>query len=308
MNQQLLCEPSALSTASLMHAIVQLARAASIEINTPDAKHLDASRAFLAPGKTIYVSHLPKQSWKQTEAACLAVRAAGFEPVPHMPVRLIPDAETLDRILADLTRAAQIEQVLLIAGDYPQAIGQYSTVKEVLRSGLLQSHGLTRVSIAGHPEGHPKVALDEIRRAESEKATLAAQSGLKVTFVTQFCFEHKPFLEWVGGLRSQGIQARVVVGLAGPAKLATLLRFAVRCGAGPSIRALGAHPSALMKLIGDHGPDSVLRGLAQARSSRESDFSGIHLFCFGGFLRTCEWLHAVANGQFVLNDSGGFNV
>ena len=63
-----------------------------------------------------------------------------------------------------------------------------------------------------------------------------------------------------------------------------------------------------MHLIGEHGPEHVVRGLAQARGSGEADFSGIHLFCFGGYLRTCEWLHRVANGRFRLNGHGGFDV
>jgi methylenetetrahydrofolate reductase (NADPH) len=112
----------------------------------------------------------------------------------------------------------------------------------------------------------------------------------------------------VGELRSQGVRARIVGGLAGPAGLATLFRFAMRCGAGPSVRALGARPTSLMKLIGDRGPEDVVRGLAEARSSGESDFTGIHMFCFGGFLRTCEWLNNVANGRFKLNDKAGFTV
>jgi methylenetetrahydrofolate reductase (NADPH) len=296
------------SDAWVVEAIVQLAREASIEINVDDVRHVGASQALLAPGTKVYVSHLPKQTWRQTEATCRAVRAAGFLPVPHLPVRLIPDADTFDSTLGRLVEGAQVEEVLLIAGDYAQAVGPYSAVADLLASGALEKHGLRRVSLAGHPEGHPKVALEELRRAEREKVVQATQAGLDVTLVTQFFFEHAPFLEWVDELRSQGVRARMVAGLAGPAGLATLLKFAVRCGVGPSVRALSSRPSSFMHLIGDHGPEHVVRGLAQARSSGEADFSGIHLFCFGGYLRTCEWLHRVAHGRFTLNGQGGFDV
>ncbi len=73
-------------------------------------------------------------------------------------------------------------------------------------------------------------------------------------------------------------------------------------------RALGARPSAFTKLIGDHGPQNVMRDLAAAHSKGASGFAGIHLFCFGGYLRTCEWLNRLANGQFSLNRSGGFDL
>jgi methylenetetrahydrofolate reductase (NADPH) len=192
--------------------------------------------------------------------------------------------------------------VLLIAGDYPHASGPYAAVVDVLRTGKLGEHGLTRVSLAGHPEGHPKVPLTEIRRAEREKAELALALGLETTLLTQFFFEAQPFLDWAKQLRSDVPGVRLVGGLSGPASIATLFRYAVRCGVGPSIRALGARPTSLVKLIGDHGPEHVMRDLASA--TRPGVFDGVHFFCFGGFLRTCDWLHRVADGRFELTAKG----
>jgi methylenetetrahydrofolate reductase (NADPH) len=283
-----------LSKPPLAHTIARLAREASIEVHVQDAVHLQASQSLLAPGKKLYVSYLPKQTWQDTAAMCRAVTLAGFEPVPHVPVRLIADAETLDRILDNFVRNARVQEILLIAGDYARPLGRYSSVAEVLNSGALAKHGLTRVSIGGHPEGHPVVALDEIRRAEREKVRLATVAHLEVTFVTQFFFESAPFLEWVRELSAHRVRARIVAGLAGPASLATLFRFARRCGVGPSVRALGARPASLLQLVGDHGPDRVVSELAQSLCDGEADFSGIHLFSFGGFLRTCEWLKGTA--------------
>jgi methylenetetrahydrofolate reductase (NADPH) len=288
--------------------IAQLAYEASIEINVHDIGHLEASRGLLPAGKAVYVSYLPKQQWSETEAACRAVRAAGFRPVPHVPVRLLPDAATADRVLGGFVDTAQVDEVLLISGDYPQAVGPYAEVLQVLNSGVLQRHGLKRVSVAGHPEGHPKVPLTDIRRAELDKARMARQAGLELTLLTQFFFEQAPFLDWVRELRSAGVQARVVGGLAGPTKLRTLIKFAVRCGAGASMRVLTSRPAAFTKLLGDHGPESVLNALAQARCEATSDFAGVHLFCFGGFVRTCRWLQAIADGRFVLDDADGFRV
>jgi len=293
--------------APVSEAITQLAREASIEINVHDLKDLEASRDCLPKGKKIYVSFLPKQAWQESEHACRALRQAGFEPVPHVPVRLLDSEHTFDRLLANLTQDAQVREILLIAGDYPQAVGPFTCVADALQSGLLGKHGLRRVSIAGHPEGHPQAPLEEIRRAEREKAAIAAELGLEASFVTQFFFESAPFLKWTAELRASGVQARIVSGLAGPARITTLFKFATRCGIGPSIRALGARPTSIMKLIGDHGPQKIMRTLAEARSTGATDFNGIHLFCFGGYLRTCKWLHGVANGRFTLNDTGGFD-
>src|SRR5262249_12093755 len=150
---------------------------------------------------------LPKQTWQESEYACRALRQAGFEPIPHVPVRLLDSKHTFDRLLANLTQDAQVREILLIAGDYPQAVGPFARVAGVLQSGRLGKHGLRRVSIAGHPEGHPQVPLGEIRRAEREKAALAAELGLEATFVTQFFFEPVPFMQWTAELRASGVQA-----------------------------------------------------------------------------------------------------
>jgi methylenetetrahydrofolate reductase (NADPH) len=297
-------QPESRGASRQLQTIVQLARDASIELNVQDLKDLDASRAFLSHGKRVYISHLPKQRWDDTWVACQKVHAAGFDPIPHIPVRLIESEAALDRIL-EHTVCAQVKELLLISGDYPNPAGPYSTVADVLRAGKLHQHGLKRVSFAGHPEGHPTVPIEEIRRSELEKAALAEQVGIEMTFVTQFFFEAAPFLRWASDLRVQEVgRARLVAGLSGPAGVATLLKFARRCGVGPSIRALVARPSAFAKLIGEHGPEEVVRDLASAYAADASTFSGLHFFCFGGYLRTCEWLNKVAAGRILLSEHG----
>lgn len=287
--------------------IARLAHEATIELNYQDLKNLESSRRFLAPGKRIYVSFLPKQTWAQTEEACRAVRAAGFDPVPHLPVRLLESARQLSDILRGLVREARINELLLIAGDYDQACGPFRCVADVLRSGALTEHGLQCVSLAGHPEGHPKVALDTIWRAQLEKIELAERAGIRARLVTQMFFDALPFIDWARELRNSGVGCPIVAGVTGPARVTTLFKFALRCGVGPSIRALGARPTSLLNIIGDHGPQVVMRSLAEARIAQASDFAGLHFFCFGGYLRTSEWLYQVAESGVTLNDSGGFD-
>jgi methylenetetrahydrofolate reductase (NADPH) len=278
---------------------VRLAHDASVELNVQDVPHLADSRAFLAGGTRIYISHLPKQSFERTLEACSAVRAAGFEPIPHVPVRLLATREELCRFI-DEASARSVRELLLISGDYAHAVGPYSAVTDVLKAIDLRARGIERISIGGHPEGHAKVCSSDIRQAELDKARIAGGQGLQTTFVTQFFFEAKPFLEWAGTLRSSGANAAIRAGLAGPAKLSTLLRFAARCGVGPSIRALGTRPGTFAKLLGEHGPEHLLTELAQSASEWPEAFQGLHMFCFGGYLRTCRWLHALASGQFKL--------
>lgn len=284
--------------ASVLRVIVELARDASIEINVPEIKHLASARSILGSGRKMYVSHLPKQSWAETIAATQAIRDAGFDPVPHVPVRLLANGEEADEIIGALS--AYAHEVLLISGDYGEPRGPFSSVIELLRTGVLVRHGVSRLSFAGHPEGHPRVALEKIRDAEIEKDRWARESGVAATILTQFFFESAPFTEWVDELRTAGTQSRIVAGVAGPASIAKLVRFAVRCGVGRSLRALGAGPNVMTRLLDEHGPETLLAELARSRMDSPTAFDGIHLFGFGGFVRTCEWLRRMTNGEFVL--------
>jgi methylenetetrahydrofolate reductase (NADH) len=298
--------PRAAVDAQVIAQIVRLASAASVEVNVQDAKHLADSRNVLAAGTRVYVSHLPGQTWDATRDMCMAVRANGFEPVPHVPVRLVESQQAFDRILGELASSSRPRELLLIAGDYPGTAGPYDAVAQALESGALERHEFSKVSVAGHPEGHPRVDAAEIRRSEDEKPRIAARHGLTARFVTQFLFEPEPFVDWAGALRAQGIEAELICGLAGPAKITTLFRYAMRCGVGPSIRALGARPSSVMGLIGDHGPERMLRHLAEAHVSGRCRVDGVHLFGFGGYLRTARWIRNVASGSIRLQDHGGF--
>lgn len=277
-----------------MGSVALFARRASIEINVHELEDLAAGAALLPAGAKIYVSHLPKQAWADTIAACAAVRDAGFEPVPHVPVRLLSDRAAVDRLFATLLAEAHIAEVLLISGDHAQSRGAYSAVLELLQTGVVQAHGLKRISFAGHPEGHPAVSLHDIRKAEADKALWAQTAGVAASFVTQFCFESEPFVSWANDAKSRGMQARLVAGVAGPASIAKLVRFAMQCGVGRSIRALSARPGVMSRLMEEQGPERLLNELVHA----QAPLDGIHLFGFGGFLRTCRWLRRAVAGDF----------
>ena len=108
--------------------LVSLAQTASLEANVHDAHHLEECRELVSPGTRMYVSHLPKQRWEHTCSTIAAVRAAGYMPVPHIPIRLIESTQVLHHLLDRLVTQAQIKEVLLIAGDYPHSIGPYTSV------------------------------------------------------------------------------------------------------------------------------------------------------------------------------------
>jgi methylenetetrahydrofolate reductase (NADPH) len=279
-----------------------------VEITWHDSSRLKACHPFLARGALAYVSFVPGQTWRETISACVAARAAGLDPVPHIPARELSSVEALDNLLTQLTSRAGVRRVLLVGGDRSVPAGPFAQSLDVLRSGMLARNGIREVAVAAHPEGHPRIAEAELRRAEREKIAYAAQQGIELTFVTQFFFDAVPFLSWVREMRAQDVRVRIVAGLAGPASLATLFKYALRCGVGPSIRALGTRPSALAGLIGDRGPESVVRAIARSAAEPGIEPVGIHLYSFGGLARTCAWIDAVAHGRFELDEEKGFIV
>jgi methylenetetrahydrofolate reductase (NADPH) len=282
-------EPEESRESSVARRRARLAREASVEISSVAFHELDAARELLRPGQRIYVSHLPGQSWSRTFEICARLARTGLDPVPHVPVRLLRRMQDLDDVLRNAADAG-VREPLLISGDFAKASGPFSNVLDVLRTGRLQAHGFERVSLAGHPEDHPAVAPEVMRAAQIEKWRQAASMGMQVTFVTQFFFESRPFMEWARDLRAAGVQARLCAGIAGPVGVARLIRLATQCGVGASMRALTSRGGATLKLLGDHDPDALLRDLAAESETSPGLMDGLHLFSFGGFARTAAWL------------------
>ena len=289
-------------------AISDLCRRVSVEMTVHDVAKLPECVSLLPPGTPVYVSHLPNQQWQATIDTASALRTSGLEPVPHIPVRKLASQHELEQLLGQLSARAQVRQVLLIAGDVKEAHGPFPSTLEVIESGLLGKHGITRLSVAGHPEGNAAISENELRSTEERKGQLARQLHLELTFVTQFSFESEPIVAWAGQMRVRDIFGKIDIGLAGPARLTTLLSYGLRCGVGPSIRALGARGGAFTKLIGERGPEKVVRQLARATLSGELVIDGIHLYSFGGLIRTCRWVRAVHDGRFELDAESGFDV
>jgi len=191
----------------------------------------------------------------------------------------------------------------VIAGDSDRASGPFDSSLALLETGLFQHHGVVRIGVAGYPEGHPKIAATALETALAAKKSLARRLGLDLQVVTQFCFESEPVLVCAAQMRGHGLPVRV--GLSGPASLPRLLRFAMLCGIGNSVRALKARPQAITRLLVEAGPEAVVRDIA-----RRSDppIAGVHFFSFGGLIRTARWLRAVREGRFELTGDGGFRV
>jgi len=262
---------------------------ASVEISS-HGRQLPELRDHFAPGIDVTITFLPGDNYRHNVETATALRHAGFNPVPHIAAREMVSQPMLDDFLARLNGEAAVTRILLIAGDVAAAKGPFKSALDVGTSGLIEAHGIKRLSVAGHPEGHPFLDQDHALKVLAAWRDWGRRTNVEVDVVTQFCFESLPILQWIAALNNAGIDLPVIVGLAGPATPATLTKFALRCGVGNSIRALRSQIGRFGRLLIDTGPDDVVRGLRFAPAVATAPIAGFHLFPFGGLRKAGEWL------------------
>jgi methylenetetrahydrofolate reductase (NADPH) len=262
---------------------------ASVEISSRGHQLSDLRDNF-ASGIDVTITFLPGDNYRHNIETAAALRGAGFNPVPHIAAREMGSQPTLDDFLARLRREADVTRILLIAGDVAAARGPFKSTLDVCASGLIEAHGFARVSVAGHPEGHPFLDLAAALKVLAAWRDWGRRTNIGVDVVTQFCFESAPILQWIGELTKADIDLPVIVGLAGPATPATLTKFALRCGVGNSMRALRGQIGRFGRLLTDTGPDDVVKGLRLAPAEATAPIAGFHLFPFGGLRKAGEWL------------------
>jgi len=286
---------------------VTFMRAASIEITPSEQKHLPALRDVLAPGTSVYVSHVPSATLAQVVGTALAVQDAGFQATPHIVARRISYPETLRTALADLS-AHGVEQVLLVAGDTEHAAGEFESTLDVLASGLLEKSGVKRIGVAGYPEGQRGLGPTLLWNALKAKQAFADRTGLPVFIVTQFGFNGNALRNWEPELARNDIRLPILAGIAGPAPLSKLIKFAMRCGIGASLRTVMRNLSAVSGIAElAITPEQHLMRLM--RLSGSTRVVAPHFFSFGGALETADWISRVVSGAFVIEpDELGFRI
>jgi methylenetetrahydrofolate reductase (NADPH) len=213
--------------------------------------------------------------------------------MPHVGARHLESATQLQR-LADCLKDVGVDRILIIGGDRTQPAGPYDSSLAVMQTGVFQKAGISRMVVGGFPEGNPHISEKLLNEALEAKVSFARVEGLQLSIVTQFCFKAEPVIEWVRGVRARGVDIPIRVGLAGPASLLTLIRYAVRCGIGNSLRVLTENPS-FAKILVERGPEPIIRGLAASLAEgdgRPPGIAGLHFYIFGGFKKTMDWIDA----------------
>lgn len=289
----------ATSEEGLKERIMHFVRGASLEITPSDEQRLPNLAALLPPGTAVYVTHTPNATLDQVVKTALAAQQAGFTATPHIVARRINYPHTLRIALARL-RAGGVDQILLVAGDAPRASGEFNSTLDILASGILDHSGLSRIAVAGHPEGHRIVGGSLLWEALKTKQAFAERTGIKINIVTQFGFNADAIAEWERELVRKGISIPFNVGIAGPTPLSKLIRFAMLCGIGASLRTVMRNLSALGSFSElATTPDQHVMRLMQLPATTR--VVAPHFFSFGGALDTARWIKQVSAGAFEID-------
>jgi len=298
----------------LSAAVIKLASSFSIETTPATAVKVKKSFAsILRPGTTVNVTFLPGSDISDTISCCKRLHEEGMNPVPHLAARSIRDAAHLEDYVSSVVSEAKVEEVLIIAGGVSDSgAGAFTESLQIANSGMLQRYGIKRVGFGAHPEGSPDISPAELSRALLEKNAWAERhrdDGIECYLETQFGFDPDAILKWEREVRQAGNKLPIHLGVAGPTKLTSLIKFASASGVGNSIRVLTRQSSNILKLATQsHAPDSLITGLAKGIVADPACLiQKLHYYTFGGFGATAKWAYKVADGQFKLEpDSNSF--
>lgn len=279
----------------IMHKLPDISAASIIpaSIEASPAQVLGASDlAGLFPqGVRVYLTDTGAASQERLVDAAGHLRDLGYEPVPHLAARRIPSRTGFEEQVRRLAGEAGVTDVLVVGGGVDRPAGPFASSMDMLSSGIFDRCGIRQIAIAGHPEGSPDFNDDTAMAALRLKRDFAERSDAAMRIVTQFGFDPARFIAWAEGLKASGIDLPVHIGVSGPAKITTLLKYAALCGVGNSIAYLKKNALSLTTLAKGHSPESIVGPIERHwQANPQGPIRQIHVFPFGGLQNSADWL------------------
>ena len=271
----------------------------SIEVMPRTAEKVENFGDILPKGTRVYIAHIEGTPIEDMVATAKRIASEGFDVMPHFPARIIKDEATLQDWINRYQGEANVKQALLLAGGVTNPHGDFHSSMQLMETGLFDKAGFERLHVAGHPEGNKDIDPDGSTKLVDEalqwKQKFSERTDAKMALATQFAFEAKPIIEWANSVKAAGVDLPIHIGIAGPAKLQTLIKFAIACGVGPSLKVLQKRAMDVTKLLLPYEPTDVLTELA-AHKAANPDFNitHVHFFPLGGIKTNATW--AINNG------------
>lgn len=276
---------------------------ASIEVSPKQAVERDEIYDIIPKGCRTYVTHLGNVTEDVFIAANIRLAREGYIPVPHFAARRFESIEAFETRLQKLTSEAGVTEILAIAGEAPKP-GPISSSLDMMRTGAFDKYGIRNIAVAGHPTGAPDIAPDVIRTFLMSKHEYAQTSDADFRIVTQFGFDPVRILDWLDLMDRWGNKFPIHIGVAGPAKTTTLMKYAAMAGLENSVQFIKKKGASLMPLLTGYNPDQVVAPLEEAiGQGRASQLRQIHVYPFGGIAKAADWLTERHSWSVTIQDN-----
>lgn len=267
----------------------------SIEVTPKAASKIENFAGVLPKGTRVYIAHIEGTPIDEMVATAKKIYDDGFVAMPHFPARIIQNSNTLDEWIKRYKNEANVEEALVIAGGANKPYGDFDSSIQLIETGLFDRNEFKRIHVAGHPEGNKDIDPDgsnkNVSGALSWKNEFSKRTDASIALATQFCFESEPVIKWINSIKEEGIDIPVHIGIAGPAKLQTLIKYSVECGVGASIKVLQKRAKDITKLLKPYKPDTVLKELALYKNENPSfNIEQVHFFPLGGIKQVTEYV------------------
>tara|TARA_B100000945_G_C20369634_1_gene591409 strand:- start:256 stop:1122 length:867 start_codon:yes stop_codon:yes gene_type:complete len=270
----------------------------SIEVVPNSAAKIESFKEILPINTRVYIAHLETENIATMVATAKRINEEGFKVMPHIPARIIQNQTILNDWISMYQNEAGVKEALLLAGGSTKPVGDYDSSMQLIESGLFDKAGFKRLHIAGHPEGSkdidPDGGMKNVSEALSWKQEFSNRTDADMAIATQFCFDADVVNKWAKNIQEDGIDIPIHIGIAGPAKLQTLLKFSVECGIGASMKILTKRAKDLTKLLLPYKPTQMLTDLSEYKSKDPTlNIEQVHFFPIGGIKQTTDWLEEV---------------
>jgi len=217
--------------------------------------------------KDVYITMLPGNDYKEVANKAAELTKSGFNPVPHFPARSIKNKNEL-RDFVNRCKDGGVKQALVIGGS-ALPIGDFHCSLQLLETGLFEGW---KIGIAGHPDGSPDISDEDLEKAMKDKKPYADY------IVTQWSLDALPIAKFIS---KQTLP--VHVGITGPLKISSLLKFANIVGAKNSINFLKSNVTKALDLLKPRDPNDIIEQLKDSTDN-------FHIYTFGGLKETNKWL------------------
>ena len=267
----------------------------SIEVIPRSAAKIESFSDLLPKNTRVYLAHLETEDIGAMIATAKRLNSEGFSVMPHIPARLIQNQAMLNDWISMYQNEAGVDEALLLAGGSNKPVGDFDSSMQLIESGLFDKAGFKRLHVAGHPEGSkdidPDGGIQNVTEALSWKQEFSKRTDASMAITTQFCFDAGVVKKWADNIKENGVDIPIHIGIAGPAKLQTLLKFSVECGIGASMKVLTKRAKDLTTLLLPYKPTQILNELAEYKSKDlESNIEQVHFFPIGGIKQTVDWI------------------